>query len=58
MESICLCFSQGHAVCQICRAMENVTVFGTASYNKHEDIKNNLDHLYDHVVDYCQEVRK
>ena len=51
-------YLQGHAVCQLCRAMENVTVFGTASYNKHEDIKNNLDHLYDHVVDYCQEVRK
>ena len=49
---------QGHAICQLARTMEGILLFGTASYNKHEQIKNNVDHLYDHVVDYSQEIRK
>ncbi|XP_064598918.1 synaptic vesicle membrane protein VAT-1 homolog-like isoform X2 [Liolophura sinensis] len=48
----------GHAVCQLCRTQEEVTVFGTASYHKHEAIKTMVTHLFDHVVDYGQEVRK
>lgn len=49
---------QGHAVCQLCKTQEEVTVFGTASYHKHEAIKTMVTHLFDHVVDYSQEVRK
>lgn len=49
---------QGTALCQLCKTVENVTVFGTASNQKHEALKNKLDHLYDHVVDYSQEIRK
>ncbi|CAH1778836.1 unnamed protein product [Owenia fusiformis] len=48
----------GHAVCQLAKTVEDVQVFGTASYNKHDAIKNNVSYLYDHVVDYVQEVKK
>uniref|UniRef100_K1Q9Q6 Synaptic vesicle membrane protein VAT-1-like protein n=1 Tax=Magallana gigas TaxID=29159 RepID=K1Q9Q6_MAGGI len=48
----------GIAVTQLCHMMEDVKLFGTASYQKHEAVKANVDHLFDHVVDYPQEVRK
>ena len=58
-----LCFKmsvlqQGTAVVQLCKIMGDITVFGTASYHKHESLKNQVDHVMDHVVDYCQEIRK
>ncbi|KAL5020886.1 hypothetical protein ScPMuIL_000041 [Solemya velum] len=48
----------GHAVTQLCKTLENVTLFGTASYHKHEALKGTVNHLFDHVVDYSQEIRK
>lgn len=48
----------GIAVTQLCHMMDDVKLFGTASYQKHEAVKANVDHLFDHVVDYPQEVRK
>ncbi|ESO10962.1 hypothetical protein HELRODRAFT_109239 [Helobdella robusta] len=48
----------GVAVSQLCRTVEGVVLFGTASNCKHESIKNMYDHLLDHSVDYVQEVRK
>ncbi|XP_064641707.1 synaptic vesicle membrane protein VAT-1 homolog-like isoform X2 [Lineus longissimus] len=48
----------GHAVCQLTKTVEDVITFGTASYGKHEAIKNNLHHVFDHVVDYSQEIKK
>lgn len=52
------CLFQGIAVTQLCHMMDDVKLFGTASYQKHEAVKANVDHLFDHVVDYPQEVRK
>ena len=51
-------FPQGHAVSQLCRTVPGVALFGTASYHKHEAIKNQVDHVFDHVVDYAQEIKK
>ncbi|ESO87914.1 hypothetical protein LOTGIDRAFT_219806 [Lottia gigantea] len=48
----------GTALSQLCKTVDNVTVFGTASNHKHENIKENVTHLYDHSTDYSQEVRK
>ncbi|XP_046328958.1 synaptic vesicle membrane protein VAT-1 homolog-like [Haliotis rufescens] len=48
----------GNAITQLCKTVEDVTVFGTASSNKHEAIKANVSHIFDHNVDYAQEVRK
>ena len=45
-------------MCQLARQVDNVTIFGTASAPKHEYLKNSVDHVYDHTVDYCQEVKK
>lgn len=50
--------SQGHAVLQLASMVEGVTVFGTASANKHEAIKDKVTHLFDHGIDYVQEIRK
>ena len=58
MTELCVYIYQGQAVCQVARHLDNVTIFGTASYNKHEALKNQVDHVYDHVVDYCQEIKK
>ena len=49
---------QGQAICQLCKTVEDVTVYGTASYYKHEFVKESVTHLFDRVVDYSQEVRK
>ncbi|KAK6178340.1 hypothetical protein SNE40_013139 [Patella caerulea] len=48
----------GTAICQLCKTVEDVTVFGTASAGKHDSVRDNLTHIYDHATDYCQEVRK
>lgn len=48
----------GHAVLQLASMVEGVTVFGTASANKHEAIKDKVTHLFDHGIDYVQEIRK
>lgn len=45
---------------QLCRTVENVTVFGTASASKHEVLKENgVTHPIDyHSTDYVDEIRK
>ncbi|XP_041376044.1 synaptic vesicle membrane protein VAT-1 homolog-like [Gigantopelta aegis] len=48
----------GHAITQLCKTVEDVTVFGTASSHKHDAIKANVSHLFDHSTDYAQEIRK
>lgn len=48
------------AALQLCRTVENVTVFGTASASKHEVLKENgVTHPIDyHSTDYVDEIRK
>ena len=48
---------QGFAVTQLCKTVEGAKVFGTASSCKHESLTQ-VDHVYDHAVDYVQEIRK
>lgn len=45
---------------QLCRTVENVTVFGTASASKHEMLKENgVTHPIDyHTTDYVDEIKK
>ncbi|XP_055983105.1 synaptic vesicle membrane protein VAT-1 homolog [Sorex fumeus] len=50
----------GMAALQLCRTVENVTVFGTASASKHEVLKENgvtypIDY---HTTDYVDEIKK
>ena len=49
---------QGHAVSQLCKTVEDVVVYGTASVHKHEAIKEHVTNVFDRTVDYMQEVRK
>lgn len=48
------------AAVQLCRTVENVTVFGTASASKHEVLKENgVTHPIDyHTTDYVDEIKK
>lgn len=48
------------AAVQLCRTVENVTVFGTASASKHELLKENgVTHPIDyHTTDYVDEIKK
>lgn len=48
------------AALQLCRTVENVTVFGTASASKHEMLKENgVTHPIDyHTTDYVDEIKK
>lgn len=48
------------AALQLCRTVENVTVFGTASSSKHEVLKENgVTHPIDyHTTDYVDEIKK
>lgn len=48
------------AAVQLCRTVENVTVFGTASASKHEVLKaNGVTHPIDyHTTDYADEIKK
>ncbi|VFV22007.1 synaptic vesicle membrane protein vat-1 [Lynx pardinus] len=50
----------GMAAVQLCRTVENVTVFGTASASKHEVLKENgVTHPIDyHTTDYVDEIKK
>lgn len=50
----------GIAALQLCRTVENVTVFGTASASKHEVLKENgATHPIDyHTTDYVDEIKK
>lgn len=48
----------GQAILQLCRLVEDITIFGTASAHKHESIKDKVSHLFDHNVDYVAEIRK
>ncbi|KAM4844516.1 synaptic vesicle membrane protein VAT-1 homolog [Thomomys bottae] len=50
----------GMAAGQLCRTVENVTVFGTASASKHELLKENgVTHPIDyHTSDYVDEIKK
>ena len=50
--------AQGQAVLQLCKTVEDVAVFATASAHKHDSIKEKVTHLFDHNVDYVQEIRK
>lgn len=50
----------GVAATQLCKTVEGITTFGTASASKHETIlANGIDHAIDYrTVDYVQEVKK
>ncbi|XP_032090955.1 synaptic vesicle membrane protein VAT-1 homolog [Thamnophis elegans] len=50
----------GTAAVQLCKTMENITIFGTASASKHEALKENgVTHPIDYrAADYVAEVRK
>lgn len=48
----------GHAVGQLCKTVEDVKLYGTASAHKHESIKDLATNIIDRTADYCQEVRK
>ncbi|OXB55291.1 hypothetical protein ASZ78_014085 [Callipepla squamata] len=50
----------GNAAIQLCKTVENVTIFGTASASKHDSLKESgVAHPIDYrTVDYAEEVRK
>lgn len=48
----------GQAIIQLSKTVENVTLYGTASAHKHESLKDKVSHIFDHGVDYAQEIRK
>lgn len=48
----------GQAVAQLSKTVDNVTIIGVASKNKHEAIKSTIDHLLERGTDYASEVRK
>uniref|UniRef100_G1SKL7 Synaptic vesicle membrane protein VAT-1 homolog n=1 Tax=Oryctolagus cuniculus TaxID=9986 RepID=G1SKL7_RABIT len=50
----------GMAAVQLCRTVENVTVFGTASASKHKALQENgVTHAIDyHTADYVDEIKK
>ncbi|XP_053401456.1 synaptic vesicle membrane protein VAT-1 homolog-like [Mercenaria mercenaria] len=48
----------GHAIGQLCKTVEDVTLYGTASAHKHEAVKGNVTSVFNRTSDYCQEVRK
>ncbi|KAJ8303262.1 hypothetical protein KUTeg_019658 [Tegillarca granosa] len=48
----------GQAIAQLAKTVEDVKIFGTASYYKHDSVKDSVTHLFDRVIDYAQEVRK
>ena len=43
---------------QLCRTVEDVITYGTASSHKHDAVKDNVTNVFDRTADYCQEVRK
>lgn len=48
----------GQAVAQLCRTVDDVTVFGVASKGKHDALKSTINHLLERGSDYASEVRK
>ncbi len=50
----------GTAACQLCRSVEGVTTYGTASKSKHDYVRTNgCDHPIDyHSLDYADEIRR
>lgn len=50
----------GTAAIQLCKTVENVTIFGTASASKHDSLKESgVAHPIDYrTMDYAEEVRK
>lgn len=50
----------GTAACQLCRSVEGVTTYGTASKSKHDYVRENgCDHPIDyHSLDYADEIRR
>lgn len=52
--------SQGQAIVQLAKTVENVEVFGVCSKNKHEALTatGQIDHLLERGSDYINEVRK
>lgn len=48
----------GQAIAQLSKTVDNVTIIGVASKNKHEAIKSTIDHLLERGTDYASEVRK
>lgn len=48
----------GQAVSQLCKAIPEVTLIGTASKHKHESMKDSFTHLIEHGGDYVQEIKK
>ena len=53
-------FKQGQAVAQLCKTIDDVTLFGVASKAKHEALVANglITHLIERGTDYLNEVRK
>lgn len=50
----------GTAAIQLCKTVENVTIFGTASASKHDSLKESgVAYPIDYrTMDYAEEVRK
>lgn len=50
----------GTAAIQLCKTVENVTIFGTASASKHDSLRESgVAHPIDYrTMDYAEEVRK
>ncbi|XP_060564078.1 synaptic vesicle membrane protein VAT-1 homolog-like isoform X2 [Ruditapes philippinarum] len=48
----------GNALGQLCKTVEDVNLYGTASEHKHEAVKDNVTNVFNRTSDYCQEVRK
>lgn len=55
-----LFYSKGQAVAQLCKTIDDVTLFGVASKSKHETLETNglINHLIERGTDYLNEVRK
>ncbi|XP_022082199.1 synaptic vesicle membrane protein VAT-1 homolog-like isoform X2 [Acanthaster planci] len=49
----------GIAVAQLCKMVDEIKIFGTASTGKHEVIKDKFDHLFDRsACDYVEAIKK
>ena len=50
----------GIALTQLTKLINNLTVIGTCSKNKFDELKHHVKHLFDEngAVDYCQEIKK
>ena len=57
-NSIAQWYLQGQALVQLAKKTANITLIGTASQLKHDQVKDSVNHLIDHTCDYVSEVRK